>query len=144
MEDNKLDAQLKKYIISDNRNMPFSKFIGMDNITSVARGEVKVELEVRHDHLNIHGIAHGGVLMAMADTAMWAACSSVNKKVVTLDFNMNMMRAVPENLTIHAVGKILHNGARTLVVECDIVDKAEKIYARARATFFVMGKCIEE
>ena len=143
MEDKKIYEAVKKHILSFYQENPFVQYLGMD-VVSIVSGEVKLALQVKHEHTNMYKIAHGGALMSLADTAMGAACLSRNKKVVTLDFNMNLMKAVPENQSVYAVGKILHDGSRTLVAECDIVDAAAKLYGRARGTFFVLEKFVEE
>ncbi|MCV6595217.1 MAG: hydroxyphenylacetyl-CoA thioesterase PaaI, partial [Silicimonas sp.] len=58
-----------------------SAWIGME-LVAVAEGAAKVALTVREDHLNGHGICHGGVTFALADTAFAIACNSRNQSTV--------------------------------------------------------------
>ena len=60
---------------------PFTKHLGVD-IVSIDKGNVCVSLTIKHEHTNVYGIAHGGVIMSLCDMAMGAACLSVGKKDV--------------------------------------------------------------
>ena len=138
MDDRKLADAVKKHILTFYEDNPFVQHLGMD-VMHIEDGCVKIGLSVEHAYTNFYKIAHGGVLMSLADTAMVAACLSCNKKVVTLDFNMNMIKAVPEGRTLYAMAKIIHNGARTMVASCDLFDGNDQLCATGRGTFFVMA-----
>ena len=105
---------------------------------SIDKGNVCVSLTIKHEHTNVYGIAHGGVIMSLCDMAMGAACLSVGKKVVTLDFNIDM-----EDVAI-VKGMIIHNGRSTVVTECEVFNKDNKLCAKARGTFFVIGRLASE
>ncbi len=107
-------------------------------------GQVILSLTVGEEHVNLHGILHGGVLMTLADTGMGAAAMMKNKKVVTMTLSMDFMHAVPLTTTIYARGKILHNGAHTMTLECEVRDRAKKLYAKAHGTFYVLGSFVDE
>ncbi len=91
-------------------------------------------------HTNLYNVAHGGALASVADTAMGVACASLGRRVVTLDFNMNFIKAPDPGTEVHAVGRVLHNGKHTLVVECEILTADKVLLNKARGTFFVVGK----
>ena len=59
---------------------PFTNHLGVD-IISINEGKVSVALKIKHEHTNVYGIAHGGVIMSLCDMAMGAACLSMSKKV---------------------------------------------------------------
>ena len=111
-------------------------------VLHLAEGKARLGLQVVHEHTNVYKIAHGGVLMSLADTAMGAACLSCRKRVVTLDFHMNFIKAVPTGQTVVARGTVIHNGARTMVCTAELVDEAGMLFARADGTFFVTGHFI--
>lgn len=52
-----------------------SQMLGMV-IESAARGAARVTMRVRADMLNGHGICHGGLIFALADSAFAFACNS--------------------------------------------------------------------
>ena len=102
-------------------------------------GSVRLELPIDENHTNLYGIAHGGVLTTMADTAMGEICLERNKKVVTISMTIDFLHAVPLTKRIATEPRILHDGRQTMVCECDILDDTGKIFARVLATFFVIG-----
>lgn len=91
-------------------------------------------------HTNLYSVAHGGALASVADTAMGVACASLGRRVVTLELNMNFIKAPDPGTEVRAVGRVIHNGRKTLVVECDILGSADVLYGKARGTFYVVGQ----
>ncbi len=91
-------------------------------------------------HTNLYGVSHGGSLASVADTVMGVACASLGRRVVTLDLNMNFIKAAPADTEVRAIGRILHNGRQTLVAECDVLGVEGKLLVKARGTFFVVGQ----
>lgn len=125
-----------KAFYNDN---PFTNDLGI-NINNISSDKILLSLKIEKRHTNVYNIAHGGVIMSLADTAIGAACLSLNKRVVTLDFNSNMLKAVPFGITIYAKTKIIHNGRQTIVVECSVEDDKNNLYCKSRATMFVLGQ----
>ncbi len=58
-----------------------SKALGM-RIVSVGPGCAVLEMTVREDMVNGHGIGHGGLTFALADSAFAFACNSYNRSTV--------------------------------------------------------------
>ncbi|WP_196593616.1 PaaI family thioesterase [Pectinatus sottacetonis] len=133
------DCTLNEAIKSFYNDNTFTKNLGIisdkvDDNTTVTK------LDIKHCHTNVYNIAHGGVMMSLADTAIGAACLRLNKRVVTLDFNINMLKAVPQGDTITAKTQVIHNGKQTIVVECAISDNTDRLCCKSRATMFVLGE----
>lgn len=82
--------------------------------------------------------------MSLCDMAMGAACLSVGKKVVTLDFNINILKSIDMEDAAIVKGMIIHNGRSTVVAECEVFNKDNKLCAKARGTFFVIGRLASE
>ena len=78
------------------------------------------------------------------DMAMGAAWLSVGKKVVTLDFNINILKSIDMEDAAIVKGMIIHNGRSTVVAECEVFNKDNKLCAKARGTFFVIGRLASE
>ncbi len=51
-------------------------------LVSVAPGDAVMQMQVRPDMLNGHGICHGGLIFTLADSAFAFACNSRNQIVV--------------------------------------------------------------
>ena len=116
---------------------PFIHVIDL-SLANVEVGQVALGMPITKKHTNAHGIAHGGVLMALADTAMGASCMSVNKKVVTMDLNINFIKAAKLGENVIAIAEVLHDGNKTMVSEVQILGETGNLCAKARGTFFVI------
>jgi acyl-CoA thioesterase len=57
---------------------PAARALGIE-IRSIAAGEARLAMRVRPDMLNGHGLCHGGLIFAFADTAFAYACNSYNE-----------------------------------------------------------------
>ena len=106
--------------------------------------EIYLELCADSRHANLYSMAHGGVLTTMADTAMGGRCLELGKRVVTISLTINFMHAIMTGTRIRTDAKILHDGRQTMVCECKIIDANGKLYAKADATFFVIGHLDED
>lgn len=58
-----------------------SRWLGM-RLEEVGPGYARMTMAVRDDHLNGHGICHGGVIFSLADSAFAFACNSHNRQAV--------------------------------------------------------------
>ena len=58
-----------------------SQSLGM-RIVAVAPGRATLEMAVREDMVNGHGIGHGGMTFSLADSAFAFACNSYNRSTV--------------------------------------------------------------
>ena len=135
-------TELQRQIIRFYHNNTFLDYIHV-RIVPIENGQVRLELPIDEQHVNLYGIAHGGVLMTMADTAMGAACLVYNKKVVTISLSMEFMHAVPLTQKILTSASVLHNGTRTMTCECEILSEEGKLFAKAHAIFYVIGKFVD-
>jgi uncharacterized protein (TIGR00369 family) len=95
----------------------FGDVMGLRRTASIA-GEASFEIEIGPQHLNRHGTVHGGVLMAMLDTAGLWAISDPNEnaapKAVTVSLNCSFVgTSGAEDSKIRATGRISKAGRRT-------------------------------
>lgn len=58
-----------------------SQALGM-RILAVGPGSATLQMTVREDMVNGHGIGHGGLTFALADSAFAFACNSYNRRTV--------------------------------------------------------------
>ncbi len=131
-------AEIDEFIENFYDKNPFARLMEME-ILKLSEGEARLELSIRKDLTNVYEIAHGGALMSLGDMAMGAACLTYGKKVVTLEYSMNFIHSVAVGTKVQAVGKVIHNGSKTMVAECDLLDGEGKLLGRAHGTFFVVG-----
>ena len=86
------------------------------------------------------GVLHGGVLMALADSA-GAVCAFLNLpaggRTVTIESKTNFFGAVHEG-EVRARSRPLHRGRTTIVIETDLYDATDRHVARTTQTQAVL------
>jgi uncharacterized protein (TIGR00369 family) len=113
-----------------------SELLGFD-VESVHDGRAVVRLDVRPRHKQIHGVVHGGILAALADTTgAIAAYTAVPRGVelATLELKINYLEPVPGG-RVKAEAKVLRAGRNFIVVECEIFNESGSLAAKASMTF---------
>src|SRR5258708_36517716 len=81
-------------------------------VESVHKGRAIFRLDVRPSHKQIHGVVHGGILAALADTtAAIAAYTAVPRgtEIVTVELKINYLEPVPGGRS-KADGRVLRAG----------------------------------
>jgi acyl-CoA thioesterase len=68
-----------------------SKGLGME-ILQIKAGEAVLTMTVRPHMVNGHGIAHGGFIFTLADSAFAFACNSHNERTVAAQCNISFIR----------------------------------------------------
>lgn len=115
---------------------PVARLIGF-RCVSVNRGGAVFALEVDPArHANPMGTLHGGVLCDLADAAMGVAYASTlleGETFTTVELKVNFLRPVWEGL-LTATGHLVHGGRTIGLLECDVVDAAGRLVARASST----------
>lgn len=103
------------------------------------RGKVVLRMRVNKKHLQVHGVVHGGVLAALADTAGGLATYMTvarGTRVATIEMKINYLEAV-EGGSVTAEAIVVRVGRHVAVVDCDITDNAHRLVGKALMTFFV-------
>ncbi|MBC8288978.1 MAG: PaaI family thioesterase [Planctomycetes bacterium] len=101
-------------------------------------GSVRLELIVAEPHLRTRGIAHGGVIASLLDTAMGVAVST---KVpdgcfpVTAQLNVNFIRPAWDGEKLQIEGKVRHSGRTTAVAQGEIRTDSGVLVATSSGTF---------
>jgi uncharacterized protein (TIGR00369 family) len=120
-------------------NSPFHQWAGMD-LVSVGDGQAEVAMELQPQHFNPQGIVHGGIIAAMADTAIGLALRSMLKTGFThrtAQLNVHFV-SKGEGTRIVGRGRSVHLGQRMGYGEAEVVDATGRLLARASATFIVL------
>ena len=108
-------------------------------LTRATHGRVVLTMRVAKKHLQVHGVVHGGVLAAMADTAGGLAsymAAPPGQRVATIEMKINYLEAIASG-TVTADAKVVRIGRHISVVDCDITDETARLVAKALMTFFV-------
>jgi len=90
-----------------------SEWLGV-RLVEARNGYALLEAEVRPDHTNGFGIAHGGFIFAIADTAFAMACNDINGDGATVTVaagaDVTYLRAGKVGTTLRVVAEELHRG----------------------------------
>jgi 1,4-dihydroxy-2-naphthoyl-CoA hydrolase len=100
-----------------------------------------LKLDVKGKHRQLHGVVHGGILAALADTASAIAAYTVvapGSAIATVELKINYLEAVPGG-TVKADARVLRAGRNFVVVECELIDAQGKLAAKALMTFGAAG-----
>ena len=104
-------------------------------------GNVTLSLDWRPDLCTRHDLLHGGVIMALADSA-GGACAMCNlpdgATTATIESKTNFFRPVTGG-TLTAVATPLHVGRTTIVVETAVRDADGRLVAKVTQTQAVRG-----
>jgi uncharacterized protein (TIGR00369 family) len=113
-----------------------TELLGFD-VESVHEGRAIFSMQVRPRHKQIHGVVHGGILAALADTtAAIAAYTSIPRgvEIATLELKINYLEPVPGG-TVKADARVLRAGRNFIVTECEIYNETGSLAAKALLTF---------
>ena len=128
---------MRRVAAGDIEGAPMVRLLGMQ-MTEVEEGRVSITAEVRPEHENGLGIAHGGLAATLLDTALSCAVNTVmpaGSVFTTLEMKINYIRAIRrENSPLTCTGTVVHAGARTATAEGRIVDSEGKLFAHGTVT----------
>lgn len=100
--------------------------------------DIKVKVMITNKALNPFNIVHGGLIFSIGDTAMGVKCRSLGRNAVTLNASINFISPGTGKYLI-ATSKIIKNGSRTCVLECEIKNDEDKLVAIMNATYFYIS-----
>lgn len=103
-------------------------------------GTATVEMVGLEQMANHAGFLHGGLIGALADSAMGASVRTLKpavRRAVSFDLKLNFIAAAEIGETLRATGKVVHAGRRTCVTECRVEGEGGRLIATASGTFMV-------
>jgi len=118
------------------RESKATELFGFD-VESVHDGRAIFRFDVRPRHKQIHGVVHGGILAALADTAAAIAAYTViprGREIATLELKINYLEPVPGG-RVKADARVLRAGRNFIVTECEIFNATGTLAAKALLTF---------
>lgn len=89
---------------------------------------------------NTAGFVHGGMISALADSAMGRSLRTIKPGVVrsmSFDLKLSFISAAKVGETLRATGRVVHAGRRTAVTECRVEGPGGRLVATASGTFAI-------
>lgn len=117
-------------------NNDFAKMIGM-KLVEMKPNEATIEIEMRDQLRQPHGLLHGGVTATLIDTAMAFAvitCLTREEKASTVDLSVHYLRPHLDG-KISCTAKIIKSGKRLLTVSAEVINEQGKLIATSLATY---------
>jgi acyl-CoA thioesterase len=104
-------------------------------IMDVAPGRVRVEMTVRPDMVNGHGMCHGGIVFTLADSAFAFACNSHGEPMVAAGAGIEFLAPTPLGERVTATAAEISRTGRHGIYDVTVSDSAGKVLAQFR------GRC---
>lgn len=102
--------------------------------------EVQISVPWREEICTSAGVLHGGVIMALADTA-GASCAFLNLPAgagtTTVESTTNFLRAVRDGVAVASAGP-LHIGRTLIVVESEVRDADGRLVAKVTQSQIIL------
>jgi acyl-CoA thioesterase len=89
-------------------------------IEEARAGNARLSMTVRADMLNGHGIVHGGMVFALADTAFAYVCNGRNEKTVAAQASIVFLDSAREGETLIAEGEQVASSGRSGVTRVSV------------------------
>ena len=115
---------------------PFNQYLGI-RVSRMEGGEAEASIELAPHHTNNRGVAHGGVVSSLLDSAMGAAVISAIPKewwCATTGLTIQFI-AGPHEGTLTATGKVARRGRSIAFVRGEAHDASGRLLATAQGTW---------
>ncbi|MGH7710899.1 MAG: hydroxyphenylacetyl-CoA thioesterase PaaI [Vicinamibacterales bacterium] len=113
----------------------FSQWLGVD-VLHVAPGTCTVQMTVRREMLNGFGVAHGGIVFSVADSAFAFACNTHGRVTVSVENSIAYPVAIREGDVLTAVAREEAASDRLGYYRVDVTRGANEIVGLFRGTAY--------
>ena len=117
-------------------DVPFAKLLGIE-LESQEPGVAVLSMKLRDELMRNGGIAHGGAVATLLDSAMAFAILPLlaeNEHSMTVDLTIHYLRPVSEG-SARAIARVVRAGKRVITVSAELFDSNEKLAATAISTY---------
>ena len=118
---------------------PMAALLGI-RLLEVAEGRALLAGQATERVYNVMGIAHGGFLATLLDSAIFCAVNASRldgsaRPFATVDLKVTYLRPLRREVgEVRCEATVIHAGKRVATAEARVVDEAGKIYAHGTAT----------
>lgn len=131
-----ITPEVVEKIRAHHRHNHFTQLLGIE-IDSLEPGRARMSLDVTEKHRQLAGVMHGGAIATLVDTAVALAIVSTSEpgaKFTTIELKVNYLSPIVEGRII-AEARLIRDGKRIVVAECDVFDPAGKLAAKGLLTY---------
>jgi uncharacterized protein (TIGR00369 family) len=115
------------------------QWLGIEEV-ELGDGSATVQMTPTEEMANHAGFVHGGMISALADSAMGRSLRTLVPGVawaMSFDLKLSFISAAKVGETLRAVGHVVHAGRRTAVAECRVEAPGGRLVATASGTFAI-------
>jgi uncharacterized protein (TIGR00369 family) len=115
---------------------PFNQYLGI-RVVRMEGGDAEATIDLAPHHTNNRGVAHGGVVSSLLDSAMGAAVISAIPKewwCATTGLSIQFVAGAREG-ALTATGKVVRRGRTIAFVEGEAHDASGRLVAKAHGTW---------
>lgn len=119
---------------------PFADFIGL-TFDEMADGKSRCRVTVTPELLNPHGVVHGAVAYALADTGMGGAVYPLlepNESCATIEIKIVYLSSAREGELVCDT-RVVRKGSRVAVLESEIF-ASDRLVAKALGTYSIHSR----
>lgn len=107
-------------------------------LLEIEPGHARIKIEIGKKALNLYGNLHGGFIFSLCDTVAGMATYAYGVSNVTLQGNINFIKAFQTG-TLYVEGNAIHKGRQTTVIQANVTSEEGRTIASATFTMFLMS-----
>lgn len=108
-----------------------SKWMGM-SLDEIGPGRAVMSLTVAPEHLNGHGICHGGIIFSLADSTFAFACNSYNRNAVAQHCLVSYLSPGREGEKLTATATEVSRQGRSGIYDIEVRGEGDRLVATFR------------
>ena len=140
MTDERLSLAQEKRIRAAFEKIPFVHLLGIE-LGELKHGQATMYLEMRDELRRNGGVAHGGAIASLIDTAAAFAILTLlesDQTTTTIDLTIHYLRPlIKGRATAHA--RVLRAGRRVMVISIEVLDETKALAATALTSFIKLA-----
>ncbi len=133
-----MNESIKQAIFEQVKQEPFARKFGIE-LVALQAGYSKVEMLLTEDVANIFGMAHGGAIFALIDTAFETACNSHGTMAVALSVTVNYLAAPAPGAKLIAEAREIGRTRKTGNYDIRVTQADGQIIAACQALAYRKG-----
>jgi acyl-CoA thioesterase len=130
------DANRQATIQASFGNDPYAAAQGF-TLGPITDESVAVSMEIRDDHLNFHGVTHGGALFSLADCAFSLASNAHGDVAMAIDTHLVLTSGSERGNTLTATAVEVTRGRTLATYRVDVTRNDGRVVALFTGTVFI-------
>ena len=140
MTDDEISEAQERRLRAAFEKIPFVQLLGIE-LGELRRGQATMYLEMRNELRRNGGVAHGGAIASLVDTAAAFAILTLlepDETTTTVDLTIHYLRPLIKGRAI-AQARVLRAGRRIIVISIEVLDEEKAVAATALTSFIKLA-----